>query len=163
MRKIGSLWLAAGLEAAAGVALTTHGDDVFSVAEGFRDIKGEWRVAAAVNPHGFSVYKNLRRVISRLKIEQCALTFMRMDGKCPSVPAGADKILVSNAGQLAFGAEGNVDPAFQFFFVGQAALSAGAAEIKFKVPLAAEICPVLTDKLGTRIGGSCHDMNSFQI
>ena len=149
---------------ACNVGFAINGDGVISVCQVLRNIEGEGRVAAAVATDGFTVNENLRFVADRFKVQNDAVLITVGDVNGLAIPAGRDKVLVADAGKLAFGTKRNLNRFFKMFLARDTARFSRFTEVEFKFPFSAEVDPAFADKLGTGISVSCsHEERSFQI
>src|SRR5690606_30111583 len=116
-----------------------------------RDVVLERSAAAPVSPDGPAVDVHLGEVVDAAEVEDDALALpVGGHGNRAMVPHRLDEVLVTDARELAFGAERDEDLAVEPLAFGKAPLGAGLAEVERKRPRAVEADPRLPHELRAR-------------
>ena len=114
-------------------------------------VAAEGREAAAVASHLDAVHPHRRVMIHRLEVQQRASPGpCHRDGHFAPIPDGFQEVVVADARELRFRAEGHEDAVAQLALQ-QAALEAAVPLVKLELPFAVEAEPVAAHELGTRI------------
>jgi len=140
-----------------GIPAVVHGKDadlILAFHQKVGDVKAEAYIAALVGPGQLTVDKHLALVVHSTEVDPgTALLTGQVYGAL--VPDTIDKVHIADAGELAFRAEGDGDGAVEGGADGvEVPLLAAAALVDLKLPLAVQIQPLGSDKLGTGIFGS---------
>ena len=129
--------LAVRLRAVAVVVGGVNGQAVFALRAQLRDIIAKRRVAAAVRTRQLPVHKHAGFIVDRAEMQQHSPgQLLLRHGERAQIPHSGDKILISDAAQIAFRAERDGDRPVERFALLKPAVQSAHAKIKGKLPFA---------------------------
>ena len=133
-----------------------EGNDILTLGDVFGDIHSKRNITALVGTDLLAIDIHGGQIVHSADVQHhTSLDLLGSQGNAALIPDGIHEILVFHAGQLTFGAEGDVDDLGQLNGrIVHAAGFAAVAVVDLELPGAVQIHPVVTPELGLGMLGS---------